>query len=180
MNLNGDSSKISSASIRKGGVRLLALDGGGVKGISSLVVLGAIMEQVKALEIEQEINNSENERLPKDYFELAGGTSTGGLITLMLFRLNMSVSQTIDQYNKLAAQVFSPTLFGFSLHRLGKVGDFVGRGVLPIKAVMSPAQFSDVPLKKAIDTVVQAYGQDESDIKLKGEAALLHPNAGKM
>jgi len=64
-------------------------DGGGVRGICSLVVLQALMRAIKAaqqndilvLEDDWDDNDKpENQDLPlpHDYFDLAGGTSTGG------------------------------------------------------------------------------------------------------
>jgi patatin-like phospholipase/acyl hydrolase len=50
------------------------LDGGGIRGLSELIIIEELMERIKW-----------NERLPKvpipaDYFDLIGGTSTGGYI----------------------------------------------------------------------------------------------------
>ncbi|KAF8573609.1 FabD/lysophospholipase-like protein [Ramaria rubella] len=45
--------------------------------------------------------------LPCRYFDLIGGTSTGGIIALMLGRLGMSVAEAIERYGTLAQRVFS-------------------------------------------------------------------------
>ena len=63
--------------------RILALDGGGVRGLSSLLILGEIME-----EIAQASGLDETPR-PSEYFDVIGGTSTGGLIAIMLGLLGM-------------------------------------------------------------------------------------------
>jgi len=63
--------------------RILSLDGGGVRGISALVILEEIMKEVRRRE------NLKDVPLPCDYFDLIGGTSTGGLIAIMLGRLRM-------------------------------------------------------------------------------------------
>jgi len=52
-------------------LRLLSLDGGGIRGISELVILEEIMHRVS-----QELNVPTP--LPADYFDMIGGTSTGG------------------------------------------------------------------------------------------------------
>ena len=52
-------------------VRLLALDGGGVRGLSALMILEQLMEAV----------NPDAPPKPCDYFDMIGGTSTGGYVT---------------------------------------------------------------------------------------------------
>jgi patatin-like phospholipase/acyl hydrolase len=49
-------------------LRLPALDGGGVRGLSSLIILEQLMETI----------NPEAPPKPCDYFDMIGGTSTGG------------------------------------------------------------------------------------------------------
>jgi len=68
--------------------RILALDGGGVRGLSSLLILRELMEEIARRE------KSDNTPLPCDYFDLIGGTSTGGLIAIMLGRLRMVNSRS--------------------------------------------------------------------------------------
>ncbi|KAL5635602.1 hypothetical protein ACGC1H_004415 [Rhizoctonia solani] len=83
------------------GLRLLSLDGGGIRGLSSLLILKEIMGRIKRDEGLPEIPR------PCDYFDLIGGTSTGGLIAIMLGRLRMSVSDAIEAYVKLSDRIFS-------------------------------------------------------------------------
>jgi patatin-like phospholipase/acyl hydrolase len=49
-------------------LRLLALDGGGVRGLSALMILEQLMEAV----------NLDAPPKPCDFFDMIGGTSTGG------------------------------------------------------------------------------------------------------
>ncbi|KAL4257458.1 FabD/lysophospholipase-like protein [Pleurotus pulmonarius] len=77
-------------------LRLLSIDGGGVRGISSLVILENIMLKLT--------NNPDTK--PCEYFDMICGTSTGGLIALMLGRLRMSIPQCIAAYNKFASEIF--------------------------------------------------------------------------
>lgn len=160
--------------------QLLSLDGGGVRGISSVLILDKIMKEIRKNEIDNGIDTSEEERLPVDYFHLAAGTSTGGLIALMLFRLKMSVPQAIDAYHSLADNVFTPRLFGIPLKRLSVFGHNIGNPILGLKAVFSKAQFDDGPLEEAIDTLVSKYKLDPLDGTLKGGTLLKHEKAGKM
>jgi hypothetical protein len=81
-------------------LRILSLDGGGIRGLSSLFVLQDIMERITVQE------GLETTPLPCEWFDLIVGTSTGGLIALMLGRLKMTVSDAIDAYNQLSGKVF--------------------------------------------------------------------------
>jgi hypothetical protein len=119
----------------KEGAKLLSLDGGGIKGISSLIILKAIMDKVKEIEIKNQWNTSDKARLPVDYFHLTAGTSTGGIIALMLIRLRMSVEDAIKEYNIIGPKVFGTT------------------------ASSGEAKFPAQPLEDAIDDVVRRYDQ---------------------
>jgi patatin-like phospholipase/acyl hydrolase len=63
--------------------RVLTLDGGGVRGLSSLLILREIMEDIERR------TDADETPLPCEYFDLIGGTSTGGLIAIMLGRFGM-------------------------------------------------------------------------------------------
>lgn len=54
------------------GLCLLSLDGGGVRGLSSLYILRDIMAQLNHERVDEESLK------PCDVFDLIGGTSTGG------------------------------------------------------------------------------------------------------
>ena len=103
------------------GLTLLSLDGGGVRGLSTLFILKRIMDQ---LNLERKKSSLETVK-PCEIFDLIGGTNTGGyvfivflgawlvddwrnsLIAIMLGRLEMDVDHCIDAYVKLAGEVFS-------------------------------------------------------------------------
>ena len=70
-------------------LRILSLDGGGVRGISSLYILKELMAQIAREHRAENPGASELSPRPCDYFDLICGTSTGGLIALMLGRLRM-------------------------------------------------------------------------------------------
>jgi hypothetical protein len=68
-------------------LRILSLDGGGVRGISSLYMLKELMAQVRC---ESSIKPEEDKnRRSCDFFDLICGTNTGELIALMLGRMKM-------------------------------------------------------------------------------------------
>ncbi|KAI0164298.1 FabD/lysophospholipase-like protein [Hypoxylon sp. FL1284] len=83
-------------------VKILSLDGGGIRGLSSLLILQKIMETI------QKDQHLEQVPRPCDYFDLIGGTSTGGIIAIMLGRLGMTVEDCIEAYRNLAERAFTP------------------------------------------------------------------------
>ncbi|KAL2889493.1 Vegetative incompatibility protein HET-E-1 [Ceratocystis lukuohia] len=80
--------------------RVLSFDGGGVRGLSSLLILENIMERIKELEGLPEVPR------PCERFDLIGGTGTGGIIAIMLGRLCMAVDQSIRAYRSLIEGAF--------------------------------------------------------------------------
>jgi patatin-like phospholipase/acyl hydrolase len=72
-------------------LRLLSLDGGGVRGLSSLMVLDDLIENIAQEEkrIGKRSRNDNTSLKPCDYFDLIGGTSTGGIIAILLSRLRL-------------------------------------------------------------------------------------------
>ncbi|GAB1319353.1 Calcium-independent phospholipase A2-gamma [Madurella fahalii] len=80
-------------------LRLLSLDGGGIRGLSTLIILKRLMKRV----------NPDNPPKPCDYFHLIGGTSTGSIIALMLGRLRMDMQECIDKYVQLSRAALTPT-----------------------------------------------------------------------
>lgn len=80
-------------------LKILALDGGGIRGLSSLVILERVMYRLR-----MKMKNPELE--PYEYFDLIGGTSTGGIIAIMLGRLHMTVDRCVAAYSRLGREVF--------------------------------------------------------------------------
>ncbi len=82
--------------------RILALDGGGVRGIVSLAYLERLEALLRA--------RSGPDLVLADYFDLIGGTSTGAIIATGL-SLGMTVARLIEIYLSLAAEGFRRTLW---------------------------------------------------------------------
>ncbi|KAH3903729.1 hypothetical protein HBH56_247400 [Parastagonospora nodorum] len=80
-------------------LRLLALDGGGVRGLSALMILEQLIEAV----------DSDAPLKLCDYFDMISGTSTGSLIAVMLGRLRIGVGDCITAYLSLSDRVFYKT-----------------------------------------------------------------------
>ncbi|KAK5743050.1 hypothetical protein LTS12_024006 [Elasticomyces elasticus] len=74
-------------------LRLLCLDGGGVRGLASLYVLKQLLSYV-------------GDEKPCNFFDMIAGTSTGGLIAIMLGCLEMSVDECIEAYIQTMGTIF--------------------------------------------------------------------------
>ncbi|KAG6859395.1 hypothetical protein C0995_009014 [Termitomyces sp. Mi166 len=83
------------------GLRLLSFDDGGVRGLSELIILREIMFRLMRLE------NSEYMPKPCDYFDIIGGVGTGGVIALMLGRLQMPIDLAIEKYVNFSQDIYS-------------------------------------------------------------------------
>ena len=94
-NAQGNAQEQSPGSGRE--LCLLSLDGGGVRGLSTLLILKQLMESI----------NSKSPPKPCDYFDMIGGTSTGGLIALMLGRMQLTVDECIVAYKELLPGIFT-------------------------------------------------------------------------
>jgi len=78
--------------------KLLAIDGGGIRGVLALEVLQRIEDLLKAK------SRGGDFRLA-DYFDYIAGTSTGGIIAAGL-AVGMSVREILDFYQEAGAQMF--------------------------------------------------------------------------
>ncbi|KAI0467590.1 hypothetical protein F4859DRAFT_506728 [Xylaria cf. heliscus] len=94
-------------------LRVLSLDGGGVRGKSSLLILDRIMETLRRTQGLEAVPR------PCDHFDLIGGTSTGGIIAIMLGRLGMTVDECIRAYDKVAQTAFTPKRVAFPVSPRG-------------------------------------------------------------
>jgi hypothetical protein len=83
---------------RVGRKKLLAIDGGGIRGVLALEVLQRIEDVLKAK------CGRADFRLA-DYFDYVAGTSTGGIIAAGL-SIGMSVKEILDFYQEAGAQMF--------------------------------------------------------------------------
>ncbi|KAJ4347231.1 uncharacterized protein N0V89_011170 [Didymosphaeria variabile] len=121
-------------------------DGGGIRGYASLIILQRLMHEIAECEkrlIEEEgpvpgserKTFNEDELLPCHYFDYMYGTSTGGLISVMLARLRMTVPQCLEIYRQVGDDLFG--------HR---------RSTLPLAT-----KYHHKPLEKAVQTIVSQY-----------------------
>jgi hypothetical protein len=83
--------------------RILALDGGGIRGILTLGYLGEMEALLRA-------RTGNNAMVLSDYFDLIGGTSTGSIIAAAL-ACGMSVQKLNELYRKLGNSVFESKFY---------------------------------------------------------------------
>ena len=70
--------------------RVLALDGGGVRGLSSLLIIEKHMHEIRRIMVHNGQATTHGALpLPCEYFDLICGTSTGGFIAIMFGPLRM-------------------------------------------------------------------------------------------
>lgn len=97
--------------------KILALDGGGIRGVLTLEILLELETQLKTA-----LNAGDNFRL-SDFFDYIGGTSTGAIIAAGL-SLGMSAEQLLDFYEKKGSAMFDKAFL------LKKVKYFYNEGPL--------------------------------------------------
>ena len=103
-----------SSSPRADSLRLLSLDGGGIKGLTTLLILKRIFRTL------HEVGQFVEEPKPYEVFDLIVGTSTGGLIAVMLGRLHMSIDECLTIYERVGKRVFGKKPSGGQAGRLFK------------------------------------------------------------
>jgi patatin-like phospholipase/acyl hydrolase len=94
----GTTSEIDRSSRSQGPRKLLAIDGGGIRGVLSLMIL----DKIEKLLIEE--SKREDYRLA-DYFDYVSGTSTGGIIAAGI-AMGMSVTEILAFYVDNGAKMF--------------------------------------------------------------------------
>lgn len=85
-------------------ITVLCLDGGGIRSYSSLLILQALMNEVRSV-LASETAAGEPLR-PYEVFDYIFGSSSGGLIAIMLARLNMTDQQCMETFQTHAENIF--------------------------------------------------------------------------
>ncbi|KIM32225.1 hypothetical protein M408DRAFT_215580 [Serendipita vermifera MAFF 305830] len=84
---------------RLGSYCVLSLDGGGYRGYASLLMLRRILRPL--------VDSPTKRIYPYQYFDLICGTSTGGLIAILLGVLHLDIDEAIKIYKDLAKTLFA-------------------------------------------------------------------------
>ncbi|KAG8533360.1 uncharacterized protein KY384_002143 [Bacidia gigantensis] len=119
------------------GISVLTLDGGGVRGLSTLHILKALMNSVNSLRAEQGLSRVK----PYQIFHIIAGTGTGGLIAIMLGRLRMDAEECILAYEQLSKEVFNDS------------ESLIGRATTLISGTVKP-RFNSAKLESQILRIV--------------------------
>ena len=144
-------------------ILILALDGGGVRGLSSLILLRGLMERVAVAR-----NTSTHEPMtvrPSEYFDLIIGAGTGGICALFLGRLRMTVDEAISAYQELVEAAFQPpSSFSSSFQRASSsqklekcVGDIIQRFLDDRNAPLSDPAGGSYTCRTAVLATTPAY-----------------------
>ncbi|KAH6983913.1 hypothetical protein EDB80DRAFT_625396 [Ilyonectria destructans] len=110
-------------------LRVLSLDGGGIRGLSSLMILAKVMEDVPT-------GQGGEEAKPCDHFRCITGAGMGGVLALLLGCLKLTVSQSMSEYWKLSSLMLQREWYGaapplFDIRKLEMVMDQIVRKYYP-------------------------------------------------
>ncbi|PPQ82479.1 hypothetical protein CVT24_002371 [Panaeolus cyanescens] len=126
-------------------LRLLCLDGGGVRGVSELCILKKLMAKIAKEKGTKDIR-------PCEYFDMIAGTSTGGLIALMLGRLRMTIEECEKAYDDISQKVFGKTR---KLNMMNETLAYLGTTYM----------YEEKPLEDAVKTMVnKVLGDPEAQL----------------
>ncbi|KAF4838828.1 Calcium-independent phospholipase A2-gamma [Colletotrichum tropicale] len=136
-------------------LRILVIDGGGVRGLAALVILDKIMSKAYG------DNYEERNIKPCNVFNMICGTSTGGLIAIMLGRMEMKVSDCIKEYKNFMDHVFPRGILeNETLNAIPGVGWLVS-GLREVRdgvhTLFKGEKWASDELEKSIQTVMKKY-----------------------
>lgn len=109
-------------------IRILSLDGGGIRGIITCVILKYIEEQLQKLD-------NPTAKIG-DYFDLVAGTSTGGILaSILLFpdqnkKAKYSVETALDLYAKKGETIFNVTFWQHVINPFGLFNEKISQKAL--------------------------------------------------
>ncbi|KAG9085286.1 hypothetical protein FRC07_013417, partial [Ceratobasidium sp. 392] len=83
------------------GIRILILEGAGVKGLSQLSVLGEIMNRI------QEEEGLDDAPDPCEWLDAVAGVDTAAMIATLIGKLHMPIEKAVQRFKKLGEEVYS-------------------------------------------------------------------------
>ncbi len=143
-------------------IRILSLDGGGIRGIITCVILKYIEEQLQR-------TDHPNAKIG-DYFDLIAGSSTGGLLAaILLFPDNsknakFSVQEALDLYAKKGENIFSVSFWEHLINPFGFFNEKISQKNLEKQLT---EVFGDLQLKDFVKPcLITSYEISERRAKL--------------
>lgn len=130
--------------------RILALDGGGIKGVFAAAFLDTIEEAT-------------GKRIA-DHFDLIAGTSTGGIIALGL-GLGMSAREILQFYINDGPRIFDQKNSLDSVNMLSRLASWLNRNLKTSKQFTAP-KYDPSELKKALERAFQSKRLGDSTVRL--------------
>ena len=84
-------------------MRILTIDGGGLQGVSTLLILNEVLERIGKKQ------NGENPKKPRpcDVFDIIAGIGAGGWLAILLGRFRMDVTSCMTEWQKLVNRLTS-------------------------------------------------------------------------
>lgn len=125
-------------------IPVLSFDGGGVRTYASLLILKALMDEINAIGSEPGKRTSDeqgSQLRPRDVFSFIFGSSSGGLIAIMLGRLGMTVDDCLEKFRAFLDVVFRRGIISRTRFRL----------------VLGGGKYSNTKLYAAVKQVVGQY-----------------------
>lgn len=89
------------------GLRILSFDGGGTRGVLSIALVRDIFERLHRSTSSSASSTSAPQVEPAEAFDLICGTSTGGILALLLGGQRKSIAEAEALYDELIAKIFA-------------------------------------------------------------------------
>ncbi|KAF2278979.1 FabD/lysophospholipase-like protein [Westerdykella ornata] len=132
------------------GIRVLSIDGGGIRGVIPLVFLKHIETMLSQLGCPI-----------RDYFDFVCGTSAGGLVVLGMFLLQWSTCDSIDRFEDIASKTFGER---------NKTSTILARAFQYLVAYIEDGQYSLSAIQEAfratIDAEIKMFNPLRNDTKV--------------
>jgi hypothetical protein len=125
-----------------------ANDGGGVRAYSTLLILQCIDQRLKAKGIPEDWK-------PKDWMDISVGTSGGGLNTLLLAQLELSIDEAIEAMEQTSKPIFK--------------GNFITRIYNNIR--QRGPQYNPAAFEESMKAIIERVTGDKDTPLYKGEDA---------
>ncbi|KAI5800498.1 acyl transferase/acyl hydrolase/lysophospholipase [Pyronema domesticum] len=144
---------------------VLVLNGGGIRGYTSLCVLEELESQIKkTLKNNRQANQYSEQLRPCMMFNFIAGVSTGAIIALMLGRLEMTIAECKEAYQDLAQTVFGDG-------RLKTMARLITTSFKRDPIDVLAYRYSPIPLEAAIEQFLRKhdFAQNISLLPVKNE-----------